>query len=68
MTPDRWQQVEELYHAARTRPEDEREAFLDAACAGDEALRREVESLLAQQVSGEGFLGAPAIAVAAQMI
>ena len=28
MTPERWKQVEELYHAARTRPSGERVAFL----------------------------------------
>ena len=48
MTPERWAQVERLYHAARARPDNERAAFLADACAGDEALRREVESLLAQ--------------------
>jgi serine/threonine protein kinase/Tol biopolymer transport system component len=44
MTPDRWAQIEQLYHAARERPA-EREALL--AQAGP-ALRREVEALLAQ--------------------
>jgi hypothetical protein len=54
---DRWQQVEELYHAAR-----EDRAVLDKA---DPELRREVESLLAQE-KGAGFLEAPALEVAAQ--
>src|SRR5690349_1617001 len=47
MTPDRWQKIEELYHTARERDESQRVAFLNEACAGDDALRREVESLLA---------------------
>jgi serine/threonine-protein kinase len=68
MNPDRWAEVERLYHGASARPAGEREAFLREACAGDESLRREVESLLAQPGSGEGFLGAPAMAVAAQMV
>ncbi|OFW04129.1 MAG: hypothetical protein A3H96_17550 [Acidobacteria bacterium RIFCSPLOWO2_02_FULL_67_36] len=34
----------------------ERASYLDAACAGDAALRREVESLLAQPISGAGGL------------
>jgi len=68
MTPDRWQQLQELYHAARTRPEDARAAFLDAACVGDEPLRCEVESLLAQQISYEAFLGASAIVVAEENV
>ena len=46
MTPERWKQIEELYHAARTRPPGERAAFLADACPDDETLRRDVESLL----------------------
>ena len=47
MTPDRWRKIEALYHSALEREESERIAFLNEVCAGDEALRREVESLLA---------------------
>ena len=43
MDPDRWKQVEELCHAALEREESGRAAFLEQACAGDEALRRRVE-------------------------
>ena len=68
MTPDRWQRLQELYHTARTCPEDTRAAFLNTGCAGDEALRSEVESLLAQPISDEAFLDVSAIAVAAQMV
>jgi hypothetical protein len=60
MTPERWQRVEELYHAARARREGDSAAFLADACAGDEALRREVESLLAHPASADAFLAAPA--------
>jgi Tol biopolymer transport system component len=66
--PDGWSRVEALYHAARERDGGQRAAFLDAACGGDAALRREVESLLAQPASANGFLGKPAAAVAAQMV
>jgi serine/threonine protein kinase len=48
MTPARLQQVEELYHSTRERDLNAREALLAEACSGDEELRREVESLLAQ--------------------
>src|SRR5437773_280746 len=48
MTSDRWQEVERLYHAALAREGDQSAAFLKEACAGDDALRHEVESLLAQ--------------------
>ena len=46
MTPDRLQQIEELYHAAREASSAERAALLERA---DPELRREVESLLARQ-------------------
>src|SRR6516225_2356792 len=66
-TPDHWRRVDELYHAARARDAGQRAAFLADACAGDEALRREVESLLAQPASAQGFLNEPAIAEAVQI-
>jgi serine/threonine-protein kinase len=66
MDPNRWRQIEEIYHAAVARAPGEREAFLDGACAGDDTLRHEVETLLA--VATEGQLETPAVAMAAQMI
>jgi hypothetical protein len=47
-TPERWRQIEDLYHRALERSEAERDAFLRQTCGSDDALRREVESLLAQ--------------------
>ena len=41
------EQAESLFHAALERTPSERTAFLAAACAGDDALRRKVELLLA---------------------
>jgi serine/threonine-protein kinase len=46
MRPERWQQLDQLLGAALERPPAERAAFLAEACAGDEVLRQEVESLL----------------------
>jgi eukaryotic-like serine/threonine-protein kinase len=65
---ERWAHVEQLYHAAHARPEDERAAFLADACVGDEGLRREVESLLAQPASADAFLSEPALVMAAQLV
>ena len=59
MTPERWQQIEELYHAADTRPASERAAFLANACPHDEALRREVESLLSESPHEDHLLARP---------
>jgi serine/threonine protein kinase len=56
MTPARWRQVEELYHAASQREKGQREAFLNEACQGDQELKNEVESLLKQESSSEDLL------------
>src|SRR5262245_52359005 len=60
MTPERAGEVERICQAALEREPSTRAAFLTEACAGDEALRREVESLLAQEPRAAGFLSAPA--------
>ncbi len=64
MTPERWQRIDALFHAALQRPADERAAFLSDACADDDALRREVESLLSES-DASAFLETPAAALAA---
>ena len=61
MTPDRWLRVERLYHAAVALPATERADFLAHACEGDDTLRRQVESLLAHELSAERFLATPAV-------
>ncbi|MGD0014233.1 MAG: serine/threonine-protein kinase, partial [Bryobacteraceae bacterium] len=59
MDPARRRRVEEIYQAAAELKPEERAAFLAAACAGDEDLGCEVESLLAQP-SADGMLDRPA--------
>jgi serine/threonine protein kinase len=68
MQPDRWQQVEELYHAALERPLESRAEFLRAACGEDEDLYREVESLLGFNSQAENFIEQPALEVAANAV
>ncbi len=69
MTPERWREVERLFHAARgQRAGEERAAYLREACRGDDGLRSEVESLLARDDSASDFIEAPAVEVAAWMI
>jgi serine/threonine protein kinase/tetratricopeptide (TPR) repeat protein len=58
MTPERWQQIDQLLDAALQRNPDERSPFLAEACAGDESLRREVESLLAAHNQAATFIEA----------
>ncbi len=63
MNPERLRQIEDLYHSARECEPDKRSAFLSGACRGDPELRREVESLLAQDPAREGMLDRPAAAL-----
>ena len=56
MTDERWPRVKALFQAAVERPTEERDAFLAAVTGEDEALRREVESLLTSDASGVSFL------------
>src|SRR6185436_21052636 len=51
MRPERWQQVEQLFHAALECEPARRAALLAKACENDPELRREVESLMAQGLS-----------------
>ena len=64
MTPERFQQIEELYHAAREGSAAERVALLSQA---DPEVRREVESLLAVETGGE-FMERPAFQNAPQLL
>ena len=61
MDADRWSRVQDIFEAALDRPSAERDAFLGDACAGDEALRREVESLLAADTAGHSLFGGNAL-------
>jgi len=49
MNADRWRQVADVYESAMERDPAARAAFLADACREDPDLRREVESLLAQE-------------------
>jgi serine/threonine protein kinase len=65
MTPDRWRAVDTILRGALACEADRREAFVIDACGGDEALRKEVASLLsAHDRMTEGFLERPVAALA----
>src|SRR6516162_1150312 len=68
MKPERLQQVEKLYHAALECPESERGRFLENACAGDESLRQQVQSLLIHDKQSQDFLEAPALTAIAKAL
>ncbi|MGA8182917.1 MAG: protein kinase [Terriglobia bacterium] len=68
MEPERWLQIEQLYHAALELDASKRAAYLAKACAGDEMLRSEVESLLESDAQAGEFIESPAIEVAARAL
>jgi len=68
MTPERWAQVGQLHEAALELKPEERAAFLNRACGEDQALRREVESLLAAEMRAGDFLVAGAMKDAAKLL
>jgi len=60
MTPERWQQIKGVLDQALELKPEQRSAFLDQACNGDQLLRQEVESFLAGDSEGKGeFLEKP---------
>jgi TolB-like protein/Tfp pilus assembly protein PilF len=65
---ERQSRVEELVRTALELPEEHRNEFLQQQCAGDETLRREVESLLEFNEDADSFMEAPALEVAAQAL
>jgi hypothetical protein len=50
MTPERWQQITGIFHAALLRDSGERRLFLRDACGGDEELHAEVDAMLAAHI------------------
>src|SRR5271156_2748782 len=68
MDSDRWKQIDTLLQSALERPPEERDAFLQQACAADETLEREVRSLLKSQQQAGSFLESPAVESAARML
>jgi serine/threonine protein kinase/WD40 repeat protein len=67
VTPERWQQVKALFRLALEHKAEDRAAFLDQACAGDDSLRREIESLLASFEKSDSPIAAPVAEAAAAL-
>jgi eukaryotic-like serine/threonine-protein kinase len=66
-TPERWHEIDRIFAAALEREPATRAAFLDEACAGDEQLRKEVESLLAHDLQ-ESLIGGQAVEEASRLL
>jgi serine/threonine protein kinase/WD40 repeat protein len=64
MNPERWKQVDQILQQALSRPPASLQSFLEEACAGDEDLRHEVESLLDHERRAGSFIDSPAPGIA----
>ena len=67
MTPERWQRINEMFHAALSLDAGQRGSFLVTQSAGDEALRIKVAALLASHDQAEGFIQGSVFDDAAQL-
>jgi len=65
---ERWQRLKEVFHGALEQDPASRAAYLDEACAGDAALRAEVDALIANHEEEDDFLEKPAYQVAAGLL
>ena len=68
MTPERWQKIDQLFHSALAQPPEARALFLAEACAGDEAIQKEVELLIQSHEQAESFIEQPAGDLAAELV
>lgn len=68
MTPESWRRVRQILEQALEAAPERRAEYVEEACAGDSALRREVESLLAADAgAGTEFLAGSAAKAAAML-
>jgi serine/threonine protein kinase len=68
MKPERWQELDQLFHAGLERAPEERADFLDEACADNQQLRKEVEALIAAHEQAVSFIENPALEVEARLL
>ena len=66
--PADWDAVNDLFHAALERTGDARRAFLAEACAGDDALRLQLERLVRAHETGGHSLDRPVATRAFQLL
>jgi serine/threonine protein kinase len=60
MDAERWKKIERIFHAALQAEPGQRSILLENSCAGDDSLRREVESLLTHHADANTFIETPA--------
>src|ERR1700676_3840444 len=68
MQPERWQQIDRLFHLVLEQEHDKRAVVVGQACAGDDILRSEVEELIESHDQAESFIETPASDRAAELL
>src|SRR5215472_3702392 len=68
MNPERWRQIDRIFHDTLAHSASDRPSFLNRACADDVSLREEVESLLAAHAKAGNFIEASAIEMAPDLM
>ena len=68
MTPERYQQIDQIFQAALGLEPEPRAAYLDEVCSGDDKLRQEVDSLITSDEGGLSFIDEPAFEMAARVL
>src|SRR4029453_986581 len=68
MDTDRWQRIQELFQAVIARAAEERSVFIAGACAGDDALRHQLDRLGRAHERSVGFLETPLTADAFRIL
>src|SRR5437867_7683177 len=68
MHSERWQSCAEIFNAAVEQPPNERAAFLDRSCDGDEVLRRKVQVLLKYHDTAGDFIRSPVFEAAPELL
>jgi serine/threonine-protein kinase len=68
MTPDKWAQVKEGFHAAAELPPAKRAAFVRQHCNGDAEMLRELQLLLESHDEAKHFIEKPALVSASDIL
>ena len=68
MQSERWKRVDQLLDEALDLEPDQRSAFLEENCFGDEELKKEVETLLALDEKAQSFIESPAYEGAQELL
>src|SRR5438552_2669638 len=68
MTPEHWKQIDKILQSALDLPSEERDRFLNEACANNQTLRDQIDSLLASSPGKESFIDRPAFRDAIELL